>query len=147
MTRTNAGPNRIKQLEAKVKKLEETQSVTAPVPEAAPTPTPPPEVEMPNVNGVAPRLKLILFGDVGAQGYTHTPDPFSFGSLDLFARARLSDKVFVLGEILFVAQNNNVIRAGRRKAADFHGDGRRGRVQASEDRRVAAGDSGYGLRM
>jgi hypothetical protein len=77
----------------------------------------------------------------------HTPDPFSFGSLDLFARARLSDKVFVLGEILFVAQNNNVIRAGRRKAADFHGDGRRGRVQASEDRRVAAGDSGFGLGM
>lgn len=108
--------DRINQLEAKVKKLEEkqaapvSQAAPAPVPEAAPTPEPPAAVEAPTVNEVAPRLKLVVFGDVGAQGYTQTPDTFLFGSLDLFMRARLSDKVFVLGEILFVAQNNNNIR-------------------------------------
>ncbi|MGO9982536.1 MAG: hypothetical protein ACLPH5_25345 [Candidatus Sulfotelmatobacter sp.] len=109
--------DRINQLEAKVKKLEEKQAAPvpqaapAPVPEAAPTPEPPAAVETPAVNEVAPRLKLVVFGDVGAQGYTQTPDTFLFGSLDLFMRARLSDKVFVLGEILFVAQNNSDIRS------------------------------------
>jgi len=58
------------------------------------------------VNEVAPRLKLTVFGDVGAQGYNHDPDTFLFGSLDLFLTARLSDKVSTLGEVLFVADNN-----------------------------------------
>lgn len=110
---------RVNELEAKVKQLEEKQAgpaspavVSAPIAATAvpPAPEPTPEVEMPTVNEIAPRLKLIVFGDVGAQGYTHIPDTFLFGSLDLFMRARLSDKVSVLGEVLFVAENDNSIQ-------------------------------------
>jgi hypothetical protein len=116
---TAAGPDaanqqllrRIDELEAKVKQLEEKQAAPAPVavaPAPAPEP-PPPEVDMPTVNEVAPRLKMIVFGDVGAQGYTHVPDTFEFGSLDLFMHARLSDRVSVLGEVLFIAAADNSI--------------------------------------
>jgi len=102
---------RIDQLEAKVKQLEEKQVAPAPVALApAPAPAPPsPELEMPTVNEIAPRLKMVVFGDVGAGGYTHVPDTFEFGSLDLFLRARLSDRVSVLGEVLFTAENDNSI--------------------------------------
>ncbi len=64
---------------------------------------------MPAVNEVAPRLKLVVFGDVGAQDFSHVPSTFEFGSLDLFMTARLSDKVSTLGEVLFVAQSDNSI--------------------------------------
>jgi hypothetical protein len=104
---------RIDQLEAKVKQLEQKQAAPAPVALApAPAPPPPepsPTVDMPTANEVAPRLKMVVFGDVGAGGYTHVPDTFEFGSLDLFMRARLSDKVSVLGEVLFTAENDNSI--------------------------------------
>ncbi len=63
----------------------------------------------PEVNEVAPRVKLEVFGDVGAQKYSHIPDTFYFGSLDLFLTARLSDKVTTLGEILFIAEDDNSI--------------------------------------
>src|ERR1700722_18885181 len=96
---------RVNDLEAKVKQLEGQQAIPA----ASPAPEPPPVVEMSPVNEVAPRLKLVVFGDVGAQGYTHIPDTFEFGSMDLFMRARLSDKVSVLGEVLFTAENDNSI--------------------------------------
>jgi len=106
---------RVNELEAKVKQLEEKQAAPTPAPLAiapapvAPAPEPPPEVEMPTANEIAPRLKLIIFGDVGAQGETHNSDTFLFGSLDLFMRARLSDKISVLGEVLFTAENDNSI--------------------------------------
>ena len=104
---------RIDQLEAKVKQLEQKQAAPAPVATApapaSPPPEPSPTVDMPTVNEVAPRLKMVVFGDVGAGGYTHVPDTFEFGSLDLFMRARLSDKVSVLGEVLFTAENDNSI--------------------------------------
>jgi hypothetical protein len=48
---------RINELEAKVKQLEERQ--------AAPAPTPAPVVEGPRQNSVNDRLKLNVFGDVG----------------------------------------------------------------------------------
>jgi len=104
---------RIDQLEAKVKQLEEMQAAPAlapaPVAPAPPTPEPSPTVDMPTVDEVAPRLKMVVFGDVGASGYTHVPDTFEFGSLDLFMRARLSDRVSVLGEVLFTAESDNSI--------------------------------------
>jgi hypothetical protein len=71
---------------------------------------PPPPAEIPSVNEVAPRLHLDVFGDVGAQGYTHIPDTFLFGSLDMFMTAQLSDKVSVLGEALFIAQTGNNVQ-------------------------------------
>jgi hypothetical protein len=101
--------DRINQLEVKVKQLEERQAGSTLVPEATPMPEPPSAAETLNVNEVAPRLKLIVVGDVGAQGYAHAADTLLFGSLDLFMRARLSGKVFVLGEVLFIAQNDNTI--------------------------------------
>ncbi|HEY1676318.1 MAG TPA: hypothetical protein VGG04_01300 [Candidatus Sulfotelmatobacter sp.] len=107
---------RINELETKVKQLEEKQAppaapvAAAPAP-AAPPPQPPAEVDIPVVNEVAPRLKLNVFGDVGAQGFDGIPSSFEFGSLDLFMRARLSDKVSVLGEVLFIAASDNSIEA------------------------------------
>lgn len=103
---------RIDQLEAKVKQLEDKQAAPAVAVAAAPVapaPEPAPTVDMPTVNEVAPRLKMVVFGDVGAGGYTHVPDTFEFGSLDLFMRARLSDRVSVIGEVLFTAENDNSI--------------------------------------
>lgn len=104
--------DRINQLEKEVQELKQQQRSAgnpAPAPVSAPAPEPVP-VETPTVNEVAPRLKLIVFGDVGAQYYTHDPYTFEFGSLDLFMTARLSDKVSALGEVLFIAQSNNVIQ-------------------------------------
>jgi hypothetical protein len=110
---------RIKELEAKMKQLEEKLAATTAAPAAttpppAPVAAPPPvaapvSVEMPAVNEVAPRLKMDIFGDVGANVFNHVPGTFEFGSLDLFMRARLSDKVSALGEVLFVAQSDNSI--------------------------------------
>ncbi len=97
---------RLQQLEAEVKQLR-AQPAAVPAP---PPPEPPPVVEMPAVNEVAPRLKLIVFGDVGFQAYSHIPDSFLFGSFDMFMTARLSDKASVLGEVLFIAQSDNTIQ-------------------------------------
>ena len=97
---------RLQELEAEVKQLKAQPAVVA----ATPVPEPPPAaIEAPVVNEVAQRLKLIVFGDVGAQGYSHDPDTFLFGSLDLFMTARLSDKASALGEVLFTAENDNSI--------------------------------------
>jgi hypothetical protein len=96
---------RIKDLEAKVKQLEDKPMPPAPAPPPAPEPT----TDAPVINEVAPRLHLNVFGDVGAEGYNHIPDTFLFGSLDLFMTARLSDKVSTLGEVLFTAENDNSV--------------------------------------
>jgi hypothetical protein len=93
---------RINDLEAKVKQLEQKQSVPPAPIAVAPAPEAPAPVEMPTVNEVAPRLKLAIFGDVGAQGYNGSDTSFFFGSFDMFMTARLSNKVSVLGEVLFL---------------------------------------------
>jgi len=102
---------RVEELENQVKQLQGKQAgpavMAAPMP--VPEPSPVPEPEMPTVNEVAPRLKLNVFGDVGAAILSHLPDTFEFGSLDLFMTARLSDKVSALGEALFVAQSDNTV--------------------------------------
>lgn len=98
---------RVNELEAKVKQLEEKQAIPAP----APPPAPAPVVEGPRVNAVNDRLKLNVFGDVGYEVTDLKPSHHTFriGSLDLFMTARLSDKVSALGEILFISQNDNSI--------------------------------------
>ena len=98
---------RLHELEEEVKLLK-AQAATPPA-APVPAPEPPRVVESPAVNEVAPRLKLNVFGDVGGQLYNHNPDTFLFGSLDLFMTARLSDKVSTLGEVLFIARNDNSI--------------------------------------
>lgn len=98
---------RINELEAKVKQLEDKQAIPAP----APAPAPEPVVEGPRVNAVNDRLKLNVFGDVGYGATDLKPSHHTFriGSLDLFMTARLSDKVSTLGEVLFISQNDNSI--------------------------------------
>jgi hypothetical protein len=94
--------DRIQELEKEEQRLKAQQANAVP---------PAPAVEAPTVNEVAPRLKMVVFGDVGAEGYNHSPDTFLFGSLDLFMTARLSDKASALGEVLFIAQSDNTIQA------------------------------------
>jgi hypothetical protein len=107
---------RLQQLEDEVKQLKAQAAAAPPMaaaPAPAPAPTPPPEtvVEMPTVNEVAPRLKLNFFGDTGFQiGHYFEPNStFELGEFDMFATARLSDKVSALGEILFTSQSDNSI--------------------------------------
>lgn len=98
---------RVNHLEAQVKELQGKQNAVAPAP--APAVEAAPAADAPAVNEVAPRLKMVVFGDVGAQKVNHIPSTFMFGSMDLFMRARLSDRVSTLGEVLFIAQSNNNI--------------------------------------
>jgi hypothetical protein len=112
---TNQLLQRVRELEAKVKQLEERQPVAAAAPAAAPTPAPAPEpvavVEQPQVNAVADRLKLLLFGDTGYRtGQFYGPtSTFEFGQFDLFATARLSDRLSAIGEILFTSSSDNTV--------------------------------------
>jgi hypothetical protein len=113
---------RISELEAKVKQLEEKQATAA----SAPTPAPAPEpvVETPRANTVAPRLKLNVFGDLGFRATDRRADisnSFFLGSLDLFMTSRLSDQVSLLGEILFIPQSDNGIQADvERLVVQYH---------------------------
>jgi len=103
---------RISQLEAKVKQLEEKQA-TAPSPEPAPEPV----VEAPRQNMVAPRLKLNVFGDLGYRATDRRnaiSNSFYIGSLDLFMASRLSDRVSMLGELLFISNSDNSIQRASR---------------------------------
>lgn len=112
---TNQLLQRVRELEAKVKQLEERQPAAAPAPAAAPTPAPAPEpvavVEQPQVNAVADRLKLLLFGDTGYRsGHFYGPtSSFEFGEFDLFATAQLSDRLSAMGEILFTTSSDNKV--------------------------------------
>jgi len=96
---------RISELEAKVKQLEEKQARPAPAPEPAPV------VEQPPANVVADRLKLNFFGDLGYQtGHYYGPtNSFEFGEFDMFTTARLSDRLSALGEVLFSSSADNSV--------------------------------------
>ena len=98
---------RVHELETLVKQLQEKQAAT---PTTAPEP-PPTLVETPRANVVAPRLKFQVFGDVGAQGGDRkgTTTSFQIGSFDLFMTSRLSDRVSVLGELVLLPSNENVL--------------------------------------
>ena len=106
---------RIQELEKEVEALKgqppAPPPVAAPAPAPAPAPEPPPVVESPTVNEVAPRLKLNFFGDTGFQiGHFFVPNSsFELDEFDMFATARVSDKVSALGEILFTSQGDNSI--------------------------------------
>ncbi|MGA8272351.1 MAG: hypothetical protein WB919_12390 [Candidatus Sulfotelmatobacter sp.] len=103
---------RIQELEKEVQALKAQPQAPA-VAAAAPAPAPPPEpvAEPPVVNEVAPRLKLNFFGDVGYQtGQYFVPNSsFELDEFDMFATARLSDKVSALGEILFTSNSDNSV--------------------------------------
>jgi hypothetical protein len=102
---------RVRELETKLKQFEEKEAASALAPASAPAAEPAPVVEQPQVNAVADRLKLLLFGDTGYQtGSFYSPhSSFEFGEFDLFATARLTDKVSVLGEVLFSTNFDNSV--------------------------------------
>jgi hypothetical protein len=100
---------RVNELEAKVKQLEAKQAAPSPTPAPAPAPVPEPAFDVPAVHEVAPRLQLNVFGDLGYQYTEHIPNTFDFGSLDLFMRSHLSDRVSTLGEVLFIAESDNSV--------------------------------------
>jgi hypothetical protein len=108
---------RVRELEAKVKQLEAKESAApsepapATIPAPAPTPEPAPVAEQPAVNEVAPRLKLLFFGDTGYQiGHFYGPtSTFEFGEFDMFATARLTDRVSALAEVLFTSSSDNSV--------------------------------------
>jgi len=106
---------RVRELEAKVKQLEQKDNVAAAAPAASPASAAAPEaapvVEQPQVNAVADRLKLLFFGDTGYQTgrYFGPTNSFEFGQFDMVANAQLSDRVSVLGEILFSANSDNTV--------------------------------------
>jgi hypothetical protein len=116
---------RVQELEEEVKQLKAqlnpAASTTAPaavaaavpgpaaVPTTAPAPAPPAEEEVSQVNEVAPRLKLQVYGDLGGQKVSHNSDTFLLGSADIFMTARLSDKMTTLGEVLFQSEGDNSI--------------------------------------
>lgn len=99
---------RIDELEAKVKQLQETQAGTASPPPAVINE---PLVEPKPVNSVNDRLKLNVFADVGYEATDLKPgaNTFEIGSFDMFMTARLSDKISALGEVLFIAQEDNSV--------------------------------------
>lgn len=98
---------RIDELEAKVKQLQERQDAATP----PPTVVSEPQAEARPVNSVNDRLKLNVLGDVGYQATDLKPggNRFQMGSLNMFMTARLSDKVSALGEVLFLSVNDNTI--------------------------------------
>jgi hypothetical protein len=103
--------DRIRALEKQVQELQgRPVAVSVPAPAAVPEPVP----EPPTVNEVAPRLHFNVFGDVGYEATDRkavTSNTFEIGSLDLFMTARLSDKVSLLGEVLFIPTDDNSISA------------------------------------
>jgi hypothetical protein len=96
---------RVQELEKEVQGLKaQPVAQPAPAPELAPEP--------PAVNEVAPRLKFNVFGDVGFEANDkkgNVSNTFEIGSLDLFMTSRLSERVSVLGELLFISSSDNSI--------------------------------------
>lgn len=102
--------DRVQDLEKQIQQMKGQPAAAVPV--AAPVAAPEPVVEAPPVHEVAPRLKLNVFGDVGyeATDARHvTSNTFEIGSMDLFMTSRLSEKTSLLGEVLFIAAEDNSI--------------------------------------
>jgi hypothetical protein len=100
----------VQELQAQVKALEAKQAnaaatVPAAAPAPAPAPAPEPIAEEPAYTPPA-GIKLRLFGDVGytASDLKGTTDTFYLGSADLFMTGNLSDRVSILGDVLFTSE-------------------------------------------
>jgi hypothetical protein len=102
-------------LEAKTQPAEPHEGTRSPTP-SAPTPTGVAEslavaISQEEEGKNIPSVKLRMFGDVGYEvsdqkGKTNS---FHIGSLDLFMTGALSDRVSILGEVLFIPQHDNSI--------------------------------------
>jgi hypothetical protein len=114
---------RVVQLEAKINESPpairgdahslETSTASAPALSPSSAPAPSPAVQESEPPASAPGVKLRLFGDMGysASDKKGETNSFHIGSLDLFMTGTLSDKVSILGEVLFVPQTDNGIKA------------------------------------
>lgn len=102
------------ELEGRANQPGEKEGAEIPAPAATSAPAIPPNAgpaaDQP-VNVVADRLKLLLFGDTGYQiGHFYGPtSTFEFGEFDMFATARLTDRVSALAEILFTSSSDNSV--------------------------------------
>lgn len=80
-----------------------------PLAEVTPRPAPPSEAQESKENNSIPSVKLRMFGDVGYEASNEKGDTNSFhiGTLDLFMTGVLTDRVSVLGEVLFTPLRDN----------------------------------------
>jgi len=94
----------VQELQAQVRALEAKQANAAAVPAAAPAVGPEPVLEEPAYTPPA-GIKLRLFGDVGytASDLRGATNSFYLGSADLFMTGNLSDRVSILGDVLFTS--------------------------------------------
>jgi hypothetical protein len=115
----------IQELQAKVKELEaRLNGVAGNAPHAAvegsatvaalsdvtpPPPTPPSAAQESQANKSVPGVTLRMFGDVGyeASDQKGVTNSFRIGTLDLFMTGALTDRVSVLGEVLFIPLRDN----------------------------------------
>ena len=76
---------------------------------ALPLPAPPPAGQETQEDNSPPGVKLRMFGDVGyeATNQKGVTNSFSVGTLDLFMTGTLTDRVSVLGEVLFTPLRDN----------------------------------------
>ncbi|HET7106308.1 MAG TPA: hypothetical protein VFI38_05825 [Candidatus Acidoferrum sp.] len=118
----------IQELQAKVKELETrlnevtgaglrgtlqgTATANAPSHEATPPISPSAEQESKETSS-APSVKLRMFGDLGYEASTQKENTNSFhiGTLDLLLTGVLTNRVSVLGEVLFIPLTDNHIEA------------------------------------
>jgi len=118
----------IQELQAKVKELEaRLNGVTASASHGAvessasannlsnvalPVPTPPSAAQESQDDNAIPGVKLRIFGDIGyrATDRKGRTNSFSIGTMDLFMTGALSDRVSVLGEVLFTPRQGNIIK-------------------------------------
>lgn len=105
--------DRIRELEARLKQLEDKQASNPSAPVAVPAPAiveaQSPETPRPAAQGS--RLQMHIFGDVGYAATDHkgSTNAFHIGSFDLFATSRLTDKISLLGEVLFISTQDNAV--------------------------------------
>jgi hypothetical protein len=114
----------IQELQAKVKELEarlndvkggpspgvvESSTPGNPLPKVTPLAALPSEAQESPENNSVPSVKLHMFGDVGyeATDQKGVTNSFFVGTLDLFMTGALTDRVSVLGEVLFSPNADN----------------------------------------
>jgi hypothetical protein len=111
---------KVKELEARLNAVTESTPHTAvetsdransPAEVTPPSPTTAPAAQETQEKFPAPRVNLRMFGDLGYEAGTqkHIANSFYIGTLDLFLTGALTERVSVLGEVLFTPQMDNSI--------------------------------------
>lgn len=109
---------RVKELEARLNgatgsaplaAVENSAIANAPAEVLPPPPAPPPAAQESQENNPEPRVILHMFGDLGyeASDQKGVTNSYYIGSLDLFMTGALTERVSVLGEVLFTPRTDN----------------------------------------